>query len=160
MSLFGWLRRGGGGKELPLGASIPDVSALDDQEHLVRLSDFAAAPYLLVFFYPKANTSGCTAQACSLRDDFAVLSERGVQVLGISTDSPIAQRHFREKRRLPYALLADQQHRIGRAFGVPLFLGLYRREAFLFRQGKLVWRDVSASTSGQARDVLREVDRR
>jgi len=159
MGFIDWLGFGHAGKTLQLGDPMPDVTAPDENGCSVRLADLAQASCVLVFFFPKADTPGCTAQACSLRDEFDVLRERGVEVVGVSADSPAAQRRFRERRRLPYSLIADEKREVGRAFGVPVFFGMFRRQAFLFRQGKLVWRDLSASTRGQARDVLRELDK-
>ena len=109
--------------------------------------------WLLVYFYPKADTPGCTRQACSLRDAFAELVALGVRVVGVSSDAPAAQKAFREKHRLPFELLADEDGRVMAAFGVPRVLGFAIRQAFLFKDGILVWRDLSASTARQADDV-------
>ena len=112
----------------------------------------------LVFFFPRAETPGCTAQACSLRDAFAELSEKGIRVLGVSGDSEERQRRFSENRNLPYPLYSDKSGDVVKAFGVPSFLGLVKRQAFLFRDGVLIWKDESASTQKQAQDVLEILD--
>ena len=116
----------------------------------MHLADFYHDGFTLVYFYPKADTPGCTAQACSLRDDFADLQERGVRVIGVSADSPEAQLRFKEKYHLPFMLLADQDRAVAKAFGVPLMLGMTRRQSFLIKDGRIVWRDLSASTREQA----------
>ena len=107
-----------------------------------------------MYFYPKADTGGCTAQGCSLRDAYADLTAQGVKVVGVSTDAVAAQKAFREKNRFPFPLLADTDKKVTAAFGVPTTLGFASRQAFLFKDGKLVWRDLKASTAQQAADVL------
>ncbi|MFM8654442.1 MAG: peroxiredoxin, partial [Verrucomicrobiota bacterium] len=88
--------------ELKLGDRIPALSLPDQDGNPLDLAAYGAEGYLLVFFYPKANTPGCTAQACSLRDAEAQLKERGVKILGISADKPDSQKIFVAKQNLPY----------------------------------------------------------
>jgi peroxiredoxin Q/BCP len=125
----------------------------------VRLADLYGEGFTLVYFYPKADTPGCTAQACSLRDDFTQLQERGVRVVGVSADGPESQRRFKEKHRLPFVLLADPERAVAKAFGVPLMLGMTHRQSFLIKGGRVVWRDLGASTREQARDVLNALEK-
>ena len=139
------------------GASIPAVTQRNQDENPIPLAEFGANGYLLVYFYPKADTPGCTKQACSLRDAFAELSDRGVKVLGVSIDSPAAQQSFRKKFNLPFDLLADEDGTVIEALGVPKMMGHSKRQAFLFKDGTLVWRDLSASTAEQAADILKFV---
>lgn len=87
-----------------------------DGEH-VQLKDFAGKPVVL-FFYPKADTPGCTIEACGFRDTFAKLQKSGAMVLGISRDTPKAQKKFQEKYHLPYPLLADVDEKVCNQFGV------------------------------------------
>ena len=142
---------------LSVGATLPGVSQKNQDDVTVKLSEAGAAGYLLVYFYPKADTPGCTKQACSLRDFYAVLTDKGVKILGVSTDTVKAQKAFKEKYKLPFDLLADKDGLIVTAFGVPKTLGFAKRQAFLFKDGKLVWRDLAAATDQQAADVLKEV---
>jgi peroxiredoxin Q/BCP len=139
---------------LDLGAPAPVVQALDQDGRTVDLAGAAVSGYTLVYFYPKADTPGCTRQACSLRDAFAELGDRGVRVFGVSHDSAAAQKKFKEKYRLPFSLLADTGHEVSKAFGVPSRGAFAARQAFLFKDGALVWRDLKASTTEQAADVL------
>ena len=118
----------------------------------------AGEGFALVYFYPKADTAGCTKQACSLRDAYATLGEKGMRVFGVSSDGVAAQKAFQEKYKLPFTLLADSDKKVIEAFGVPTRLGFASRQAFLFRDGKLVWRDLSASTEQQAADVLAAIE--
>jgi peroxiredoxin Q/BCP len=136
------------------GAPLPDVSQENQDGATVKLAQLGGDGYLLVYFYPKADTPGCTKQACSLRDSYAKLTEMGVKVLGVSMDTPAAQKAFRNKYQLPFDLLADHNGTVVKAFGVPSKLKFPSRQAFLFKDGKLVWRDLKASTDKQAADVL------
>ncbi len=122
--------------------------------------DFAALYQkgpVLVYFYPKADTPGCTAQACSLRDSYQKLTDAGLTVIGVSTDDAAAQKEFQAKYNLPFILIPDTEKVVLNAFGVNSTLGMASREAFLIREGKIVWHDDSASTSKQADDVIAEM---
>lgn len=146
----------GSDQALELGVALPDVSAVAHDGKAVNLSEAGKEGYVLVYFYPKADTPGCTKQACSLRDSFVRLTEKNVTVFGVSTDSMEVQRAFAEKYKLPFSLLADEKKEVVKAFGVGTIpaVGLAKRQAFLFKDGVLVWRDLSASTEQQAADVL------
>lgn len=143
---------------LEVGAQAPAVQANDQNGKTVDLAEAIKEGFTLVYFYPKADTPGCTKQACSLRDSFAQLTERGVKVFGVSHDSVAEQKAFAEKYRLPFTLLADTEHEVSNAFGVPSRGEYAARQAFLFEDGKLVWRDLEASTAQQAADVLSALD--
>jgi thioredoxin-dependent peroxiredoxin len=140
--------------KLKLGDPIPTVSATDQDGKPVNLSS-ATSGYVLVYFYPKAMTPGCTAQACSIRDAYTDLQNKGVKVFGVSVDTVNAQKEFQQKDHLPFELLADTDHKVLAAFGVPLMKETYAtRQAYLFKDGKLIWIDTKASTDKQAQDVL------
>ncbi|MEI6675736.1 MAG: peroxiredoxin [Verrucomicrobiota bacterium] len=141
---------------LAVGAALPAVTQQDQDGKSVNLPATKAG-YVLVYFYPKADTPGCTKQACSLRDAFAALTEKGVVVYGVSTDPVKAQKAFKDKYKLPFELLADEDGKVITAFGVPKTLGFAKRQAFLFKDGKLVWRDLAAATDQQAADVLKVI---
>lgn len=146
-------------QELELGAALPDITAIDQDGKEVKLADYADKPYLLVFFYPKAHTGGCTKQACSLRDAYAELQDLGVTVLGVSADGTDKQASFKEEFKFQYTLIADPEHHVANAFGVPLIANgtLTARQAYLFKDGKLVWLDKKASTEKQADDVKKAI---
>ena len=122
---------------MTIGSPLPSLSAKDQDGQIVNLSTFGKEGFLLVFFYPKANTPGCTAQACSLRDGYVA-----------------AQKKFATDHKLPYPLLADHENKIIQAFGVGGLFGFAKRSAFLFRNGKLIWQDPKGSTQDQAKVVL------
>ena len=108
---------------------VANFTLQDDSEHTVNLTDFAGKPVVL-FFYPRANTPGCTIEACGFRDAFTKLQATGAIVLGISRDTPKAQRNFKEKYNLPYPLLADVDEKVCNQFGVMKQKNMY---------GKKVW---------------------
>src|SRR5580658_5665248 len=94
---------------------VADFALQDDQEKTVHLKDFAGKPVVL-FFYPKADTPGCTIEACGFRDQFAQLEAAGAVVLGISRDTPKAQKKFKDKFDLQYTLLADKDQELIKRF--------------------------------------------
>jgi peroxiredoxin Q/BCP len=143
---------------LDVGADAPRIASINQDGKAVNLGDLYGKGYVLVYFYPKADTSGCTAQACSLRDSYEDLTKRGVTVVGVSTDQTDAQKAFQAKYTLPFVLLADPEHKVVDAFGVPLRGTMATRQAFLIKGGKIVWRDLQASTAKQAADVLAALD--
>jgi len=140
---------------LALGSALPAVEQKNQNDQIVKLAEAGAKGYTLVYFYPKADTPGCTKQACSLRDSYVALTEKGVKIFGVSADKVPAQKAFKDKYKLPFDLLADSDAKIIDAFGVPKTLGFAKRQAYLFKDGKLVWSDTSASTEKQADDVLK-----
>lgn len=155
-SLFG---HGASSEPLAVGADAPVINAVDQDGETINLGDHYSKGMVLVYFYPKADTPGCTAQGCSLRDEFETLTRKGVEVFGVSTDDPKAQKAFKEKFNLPFTLIADTDKTVVTAFGVPtrdipLVGSLASRQAFLIKGGKIVWRDLKASTKEQAADVL------
>ena len=159
MNFLDWLGLTCARKPLDVGDTAPDVISRDELGREVRLTHFYGEAFTLVYFYPKSDTPGCAAQACSLRDGFAQLQERGVRVVGVSADSPQSQLRFKEKYRLPFTLLADPERTLAKAFGVRLMLGMTHRQSFLIKDKRVVWRDLSASTRAQAQDVLNALEK-
>ncbi|MEL0274847.1 MAG: thioredoxin-dependent thiol peroxidase [Flavobacteriaceae bacterium] len=104
-------------KTLQVGEKVPDFSVSDDKGNIHQLSDYKGQK-LVVFFYPKANTPGCTAEACDLRDHYKELQDAGFALLGVSADSEKKQQNFSEKYNFPFPLLADEDKQVINAFGV------------------------------------------
>jgi len=102
---------------LKVGDKVPDFSAKDQDGNTINLSDYKGKK-LIVFFYPKANTPGCTAEACNLRDNYKELQDRGYELLGVSADSEKKQSNFKNKYEFPFPLLADEDHTVINTFGV------------------------------------------
>ncbi len=104
-------------KTLKVGDKVPDFSVSDQDGNTVNLSDYKGKK-LIVFFYPKANTPGCTAEACNLRDHYSELQTAGYSLLGVSADNQKKQSKFKNKFEFPFPLLADEDHAVINAFGV------------------------------------------
>ncbi len=102
---------------LEVGEKAPNFSALDQDGNLQELSGFVGKK-LIVFFYPKASTPGCTAEACNLSDNYEELQKLGYEILGVSADSAKRQSNFKNKYEFPYPLLADEDKSVIEAFGV------------------------------------------
>ena len=102
---------------LKVGDKAPDFSALDEQGNTVSLSDYKGKK-LVVFFYPKASTPGCTAEACNLNDNYDRFKAKGYGILGVSADSAKRQSNFKTKYGFQYPLLADEDKSVIEAFGV------------------------------------------
>jgi peroxiredoxin Q/BCP len=109
------------------GDPAPDFSLTADDGTVVSSADLAGARYAL-YFYPKDDTPGCTAQACGLRDEWSRVSETGVPVFGVSPDSAKSHAKFRARYELPFRLLVDEEHRLADAFGVWILKKLAGRE--------------------------------
>lgn len=145
---------------LKVGGALPAVTVLDHEGKSVELAKVGAQGLLLVYFYPKADTPGCTKQGCSLRDSWGELQAKGVTVFGVSTDKPESQKTFREKYNLPFRLLADADKRVLAGFGLSSTLGFAPRTAYLFENGKCIWIDTKSSTTDQATVVLEFLGKR
>jgi len=139
---------------LDLGATAPVLKGTNQDGKTVDLGEQYKKGYVLVYFYPKAGTPGCTAEACSLRDSFADLTKLNLTVVGVSHDTVAEQKTFAVAQKLQFDLLADPKGEIYAAFGVP---GMGNRESFIVKDGKIVWREVKASTAEQANDVKKAV---
>ncbi|MBS9462054.1 thioredoxin-dependent thiol peroxidase [Flagellimonas sp. 389] len=102
---------------LKVGDKVPEFSSKDQDGNTISLSDYKGKR-LAIFFYPRANTPGCTAEACNLRDNYQLLQEQGLEILGVSEDSEKKQANFKNKYDFPYPLLADEDHTVIKTFGV------------------------------------------
>jgi len=103
--------------KLKIGDKLPEIILKNQDEEDVNLSDFIGKP-MVIYFYPKDHTTGCTIQACAFRDDYHTLSELGAVVFGISGDSPATHKSFRRKNNLPFDLLSDSNDQVRKALGV------------------------------------------
>lgn len=132
-------------KTITAGQQAPDFTLPDQSGQPVQLSAVLQQHRVLVYFYPKAMTPGCTVQACGLRDSKAQLAEHNVTVLGISTDAPAKLAKFVQKEQLNFTLLGDEDHQVADAFGVwgekkfmgKIYDGLHRI-SFLIEQDGVV----------------------
>jgi thioredoxin-dependent peroxiredoxin len=143
------------------GTPAPDFTLESDGGEHIRLADLRGKPVVL-YFYPKDDTPGCTAQACGIRDSWQEFAERGAVVLGVSPDTPESHVRFREKYGLPFTLLADPDHQVAERYGVwvekknygKTYWGIERSTFVIDEDGKVsrVMRRVKPDT--HAADVL------
>lgn len=104
---------------LKVGDRAPDFSLPNQSGEMVKLSDFLGKKSVVVYFYPKDDTPGCTAESCAFRDSYQVFQEAGAEVIGISGDSTDSHRNFAAKYNLPFTLLSDTNNQVRKLFGVP-----------------------------------------
>lgn len=148
---------------LEVGDQAPDITARRRDASSLTLSSLRGR-HVLVYFYPRDDTPGCTAEACGLNDNLAALTESGADVIGVSTDSWESHTRFAEKYGLEFALASDSDHAVRKAYGVGRMMGILptvQRVSFLVGpDGRVehVWPQVDAS--GHAAEVLEEVRRR
>lgn len=148
---------------LSIGDSAPDIEARRRDGTTLRLSSLRGR-HVLVYFYPRDDTPGCTAEACGLNDNLSALTESGADVIGVSTDSWESHQRFAEKYGLEFALASDRDNTIRRAYGVGKMLGILpssQRVSFLVDgDGCIahVWPQVTAAA--HPAEVLAEVRRR
>ncbi len=147
---------------LAVGAPAPQVGAIDQEGKPIQFADVYAKGITLVYFYPKAGTSGCTAEACSLRDAYDKLQAEGLQIIGVSRDTSVAQKNFHEQFKLPFTLVADTDGQVAQAFGVPMMMHgivpLAERQSFIVKDGKIAWTSLHAQTNGSAAEVQKALD--
>lgn len=129
-------------KLLKIGDPLPNLTLKNQQNEAVKLNALCSTGGLVVFFYPKDDSPGCTAEACAFRDRYEDFMTMGVTVVGISSDSVASHQHFAKKHLLPYTLLSDPSGVAEKVFGVQrnLFGLLAGRETFVFDgSGKLIY---------------------
>lgn len=146
---------------MELNDKVSDFTLQDQNEKTVHLTDFAGKPVVL-FFYPKADTPGCTIEACGFRDTFTKLQKAGAVVLGISRDTPEAQKKFQVKFDLPYSLLADVDETVCNQFDVlreknmygKTFIGIERTTFLIGPDQRLLKIFRQVKPEGHAEEVL------
>jgi peroxiredoxin Q/BCP len=131
--------------EIKAGDVAPDFETVNDKNEKVKLSDFRGKKVVL-YFYPKDNTTGCTAQACGFRDAYPQVEAQNAVVLGVSPDSAKSHQGFKTKYELPFPLLVDSDHKISEAYGVwkeksmygRKYMGVVRSHFVIDEEGKVV----------------------
>jgi thioredoxin-dependent peroxiredoxin len=141
-------------ESLAVGAAAPAITGTTETGETLNFADVYKKGYTLVYFFPKADTPGCTAQGCSLRDAYEDLTKQGITVIGVSTDKVADQKSFKEKYHFPFTLIADSDKKVMHAFGQEGIMFANRQAFLIDKSGKIVWRDLKASTKKQAEDVL------
>ena len=154
------------GKELKVGDKAPAFSLKDTNGKTVKLSDFKGKKVVL-YFYPRDMTPGCTKEACGFRDDYAVLRKRGVEVVGVSADNQASHQKFTEAYSLPFTLLSDPDHSVMDAYGAwgeknmygKKITGVLRSTVVIDEAGKIahIFRKVKTDTHSQ--DVIKVLEK-
>ena len=142
------------------GDSAPSFTLPTQNGNNVSLDDYLGKKTLVLFFYPKDDSSGCTAEVCSFRDNYEVFKEAGAEVIGISSDSETSHQKFTAKNRLPFQLLSDQGGKVRKLFGVPTTLGFIPgRVTYIIDKGGIVRHTFTSLTNidGHIADALRVV---
>ena len=143
------------------GKPAPDFELQSDTGETVRLSDFRGRPVVL-YFYPKDDTPGCTTEACEFRDAYDVFRERGAEILGVSPDDVRSHEKFKTKYELPFTLLADPDHSTAEAYDVwgersfagKKYMGINRSTFVIDKDGKVARAMIGIKPAGHAEDVL------
>jgi peroxiredoxin Q/BCP len=148
--------------QLNVNDTAPDFQAVTDTGETVKLSDYRGQRVVL-YFYPKDDTSGCTTQACGLRDSYPEIQEKNAVVLGVSPDGVDSHQKFKSKYELPFTLLVDADHAIAEAYGVwgeksmygKKFMGVIRSQFVIDEEGKLVDVQYKISPKNSAPEALK-----
>ena len=146
---------------LQAGDQVPDFKAVDQDGNEVKLSDYKGKK-LIVFFYPKASTPGCTAEACNLRDNYKELQDKNYSLLGVSADSQKKQTNFKNKYEFPFPLLADEDKTVINTFGVwgpkkfmgKEYDGIHRTTFIIDEEGKVERVIEKVKTKDHAAQIL------
>jgi peroxiredoxin Q/BCP len=147
--------------ELPkVGEAAPDFNLLDQEEQPHQLKDFAGK-WLVLYFYPKDDTPGCTQEACAFRDDLSKLTKLGAQVVGISVDNGASHAEFAKKYHLPFPLLADKSAEVAERYGALMNLGVFKiakRYTFLIDPlGKVAKVYQKVETSKHSTEIIEDL---
>lgn len=146
---------------LAKGDIAPDFEAIDQQENVVRLSELKGKKVIL-YFYPKDNTPGCTDEACSLRDNYQDLKSKGYEVLGVSADSAKSHQGFIGKHQLPFRLISDTDHKVLEAYGAwgekkmygKSYMGILRKTFVIDASGRIEQVIDKVRTKDHAQQIL------
>ena len=145
-----------------VGKAAPAFSILADNGEKISLKDFKGDKNVVLYFYPKDNTPGCTQEACDFRDDIAKLKRQGVEVLGVSPDSVKSHTKFKEKFGLPFSLLADEDRNVCEKYGVWVeksmygrkYMGVQRATFLIGKDGKIAAAWPKVKVKGHVDEVM------
>ena len=143
---------------LKVGEQAPDFESVDQEGKKIKLSDFRGKPVVL-YFYPKDNTPGCTAEACNFRDNFDSLKDKGITVLGVSVDNQKSHKKFQEKFNLNFPLVVDDSKKITGAYKVNGMFGTAKRITYVIDgDGKIAFVYEKVSPKNHATEVLEKIN--
>ncbi len=146
------------------GISAPEFALADEKNTVRRLSDFRGTPVVL-YFYPKDDTPGCTTEACAFRDDYDEYAKAGVVILGVSPDNPKSHARFIAKYNLPFSLLADAEHKVCETYGVwgrkkmmgREYDGVFRTTFLIGKDGMILKVFENVKPDGHSKEILAEL---
>lgn len=149
---------------LKVGDKAPDINAVDQDAKPITLKDFKGKKVIL-YFYPKDNTPGCTAEACNLRDNYQVLLKKGFKIIGVSADDERSHKNFIEKYVLPFPLIPDKDKKIIKSYGVwgkkklygKEYEGINRMTFVISEDGKIEHIFSKVDTKNHAEQILKEL---
>jgi len=147
------------------GDKAPEINAVDQRGNIINLEDYKGSK-VIVFFYPKANTPGCTAEACNLRDNYDDLLKRGFKIIGISADNETRQKNFAEKYELPFPLIPDVDKKIIKDYGVwglkknygREYEGIFRTTFIISKDGAIEKIFEKVKTKEHSEQILKEYE--
>jgi peroxiredoxin Q/BCP len=139
--IFGWFQAmKGQSKHLTVGDPIPVFSLRDQTDNLFNISDYTGKKILVIYFYPRDESSGCTKEACSFRDQYDAFTKAGAMVIGINSGTVESHRKFIQNHKLPFTLLSDPENKVLKMFGVKSKFFITGRETFVVDlSGKIVF---------------------
>ncbi len=148
-------------QKVKVGDMAPDFEVLSDTGEPVRLSQFRGKKVIL-YFYPKDDTSGCTTQACGFRDNYPSIEEKNAVVLGVSPDSVKSHQKFKTRHNLPFTLLVDDQHSVAEAYGVWVeksmygkkYMGVERSHFVIDEAGQVVQAEIKVKPAESAQRAM------
>lgn len=153
--------------ELKVGDKAPDINAIDQNGNVVKLSGYRGKKVIL-FFYPKANTPGCTAEACSLRDNYSVLQGMGFELIGVSADDTVKQKSFAEKNHFTFPLIPDTEKKIIQDYGVwgtkknygKEYQGIFRKTFIISEDGVVEKIFNTVRTKDHAEQIIKQYEKK
>lgn len=150
--------------KLKLNTMSPNFSLPDENGKLHKLSDYKGK-FIVLYFYPKDNTPGCTTEACNFRDDYSAYQKAGIEIIGVSPDSSDSHTKFKAKYQLPFTLLADKTHEICNAYGVWVkkknmgreYYGVQRTTFLINKEGVILRIFEGVKPAEHSKEVLAEI---
>jgi thioredoxin-dependent peroxiredoxin len=150
---------------ISVGNTAPDFTLQDETGAPHSFKEYRGKPVIL-YFYPKDDTPGCTKEACAFRDDYSAYQDEGVVILGVSPDSPASHKKFKEKYQLPFTLLADEGHQVANAYGVwgpkkymgKSYEGVLRTTFLIDEQGQIMKVYENVKPAEHSAEILQDLE--
>ena len=144
--------------KIRVGDKVPDVTLISSSDKKVTLKDYIDKKNIVLYFYPKDNTPGCTKEACAFRDNYEDFKEMGAEVIGVSSDSLETHQEFVKKHSFPFLLLSDEEKKVRKRFSVPSTLGLIVGRVTYIIDKKGVVRHIFSSQFKPTKHIAKALD--